>query len=60
MPNRAVAEALFVSENTVRTHLKAVFRKLGVTNRSQAVGRALTDESFLTRPPDIKRRSTLA
>jgi NarL family two-component system response regulator LiaR len=50
MPNRAIAEALFVSENTVRTHLKAVFRKLGVTNRSQAVGRALADESFVTSP----------
>ena len=60
MPNRAIAEALFVSENTVRTHLKAVFRKLGVTNRSQAVGRALADESFVTSPTDIKRRSTLA
>ena len=60
MPNRAIAEALFVSENTVRTHLKAVFRKLGVTNRSQAVGRALADESFVTSSSDIKRRSTLA
>jgi two-component system, NarL family, response regulator LiaR len=50
LSNRAAAEALFVSENTVRTHLKAVFRKLGVTSRSQAAARALTDESFLTRP----------
>jgi DNA-binding NarL/FixJ family response regulator len=49
MPNRAIAEALFVSENTVRTHLKAVFRKLSVTNRSQAVARALADPSFVTR-----------
>ncbi len=38
-----------MSENTVRTHLKAVFRKLGVTSRGQAAARALTDESFLTR-----------
>jgi DNA-binding CsgD family transcriptional regulator len=53
MPNRAIAEALFVSENTVRTHLKAVFRKLGVTNRSQAVARALGDESFASRVPDV-------
>jgi two-component system, NarL family, response regulator LiaR len=52
MPNRAIAEALFLSENTVRTHLKAVFRKLGVTNRSQAVGRALADESFANRPSE--------
>ena len=49
MTNRAIAEALFVSDNTVRTHLKAVFRKLSVTNRSQAVARALTDPSFVTR-----------
>jgi DNA-binding NarL/FixJ family response regulator len=49
MPNRAIAEALLVTENTIRTHLKAVFRKLSVTNRSQAVARALTDPSFVTR-----------
>jgi DNA-binding NarL/FixJ family response regulator len=46
MGNRAIAEALYVSENTVRTHLKSVFRKLGVKSRSQAVARALTDASF--------------
>jgi DNA-binding NarL/FixJ family response regulator len=52
MTNRAIAEALFVSENTVRTHLKAVFRKLSVTNRSQAVARALADSSFVIRRAD--------
>jgi DNA-binding NarL/FixJ family response regulator len=52
MPNQAIAGALFVSENTVRTHLKAVFRKLSVTNRSQAVARALGDPSFTTRQPN--------
>ena len=51
LPNRAIGDALFVSENTVRTHLKAVYRKLGVTSRSQAVARALTDPTFTTRPP---------
>jgi DNA-binding NarL/FixJ family response regulator len=53
MPNQSIAEALFVSENTVRTHLKAVFRKLSVTNRSQAVARALSDPSFTTRPSNL-------
>jgi DNA-binding NarL/FixJ family response regulator len=47
MGNRAMAEALFVSENTIRTHLKAVFKKLGVTSRSQAVARALNDSAFV-------------
>ena len=51
LPNRAIGEVLFVSENTVRTHLKAVYRKLGVTSRSQAVARALTDPTFATRVP---------
>jgi DNA-binding NarL/FixJ family response regulator len=49
MANRTIAEALFVSENTVRTHLKAVFRKLEVKNRSQAVARALTDPGFMVK-----------
>jgi DNA-binding NarL/FixJ family response regulator len=51
MTNRDIAEALFVSENTARTHLKAVFRKLSVTSRSQAVARAVADPSFVTRRP---------
>jgi two-component system, NarL family, response regulator LiaR len=47
MGNRAIAQAMFVSENTVRTHLKAVFKKLEVTTRSQAVARALADSGFV-------------
>jgi DNA-binding NarL/FixJ family response regulator len=46
MGNRGMADAMFVSENTVRTHLKSIFRKLGVSNRSQALARALTDPTF--------------
>jgi DNA-binding NarL/FixJ family response regulator len=59
MGNRAIAQALFVSENTVRTHLKAVFRKLGVTTRSQAVALALADTGFVVprRGAEIDRRS---
>jgi LuxR family transcriptional regulator, maltose regulon positive regulatory protein len=35
-----IARANVVSVNTVKTHLKAVYRKLGVTNRRGAVDRA--------------------
>ncbi|WP_218510811.1 LuxR C-terminal-related transcriptional regulator [Variovorax sp. dw_308] len=34
--NSAIAEALFVSENTVRTHLRNIFSKLGAHNRTEA------------------------
>jgi two-component system, NarL family, response regulator LiaR len=39
---KEIAAALFVSENTVKTHTSRVFDKLGVTRRTQAVqaGRA--------------------
>jgi two-component system, NarL family, response regulator LiaR len=53
MSNRSIAEALFVSENTVRAHLKAVFHKLSVTSRTQAMARALSDPGFVTRQPGV-------
>jgi LuxR family maltose regulon positive regulatory protein len=35
-----IARELFISLNTMRTHTKHIFSKLGVTNRSEAVRRA--------------------
>jgi len=37
MSNREIAEKLFVSENTVKTHCSRAFDKLGAKRRTQAV-----------------------
>ena len=39
--NPSIAAALFVSEATVKTHLLHVFEKLGVSDRTRAVTRAM-------------------
>jgi DNA-binding CsgD family transcriptional regulator len=40
-PNRTIATKLSMSENTVKTHLKAMFERLGARNRTDAVQLAL-------------------
>jgi ATP/maltotriose-dependent transcriptional regulator MalT len=37
LSNREIAEKLYVSENTVKTHSSRVFDKLGAKRRTQAV-----------------------
>jgi DNA-binding NarL/FixJ family response regulator len=39
--NRDIAEALFISEETVKVHLKHVMEKLGASDRTQAVAIAV-------------------
>jgi DNA-binding NarL/FixJ family response regulator len=39
--NRAIAHALHVSENTVKTHVSHIFAKLQVQSRAEAVAVAL-------------------
>jgi len=41
--NKAIALALDISENTVKFHLKQIFRKLEVDNRAAAISAALRE-----------------
>jgi len=38
--NRAIGQALFITESTVKSHLKSLFAKLDVTSRAEAVALA--------------------
>jgi DNA-binding NarL/FixJ family response regulator len=44
--NRAIAARLSVSEETVKTHVRGLYRKLGVTDRAGAVAAALREGIF--------------
>jgi tetratricopeptide (TPR) repeat protein len=50
MTNRAIAQSLFVTENTIETHMRRVFRKLAIGSRSQ-LPRALNLTENLTDAP---------
>jgi DNA-binding NarL/FixJ family response regulator len=46
LSNRAIALRLSIGEDTVKTHARGVYRKLEVTDRSQAVAVALREGIF--------------
>lgn len=41
LPNKVIASRLGISDHTVKTHLEAVFGKLGASTRAEAVARAV-------------------
>lgn len=41
LPNKAIAQKLSVSENTVKYHVRNILQKLGVQNRTEAVTQAI-------------------
>ncbi len=41
LPNKAIAQELSISENTVKYHLKHILQKLGLKNRSEAAAYAV-------------------
>jgi DNA-binding NarL/FixJ family response regulator len=46
LSNRAIAQRLVVGDETVKTHIRAVYRKLDVTDRASAVAAALREGIF--------------
>jgi DNA-binding NarL/FixJ family response regulator len=44
--NRVIAQRLMLGEETIKTHVSSIFRKLGVTDRTQAVAFALREGLF--------------
>jgi len=41
---RTIAESLFISEETVRRHIKSIYKKLEVGSKSEAVAKALKEK----------------
>jgi DNA-binding NarL/FixJ family response regulator len=52
MSNKAIAEALSISENTVKYHVKNILQKLGVQNRTEAVTCAVRTGLLDSEPPN--------
>ena len=46
LSNRAIASRLVIGDETVKTHAKAIYRKLGVSDRAGAVATALREGLF--------------
>jgi NarL family two-component system response regulator LiaR len=52
--NREIAHELYLSVDTVKTHVRTLFQKLGVSNRTQA---ALTAAEYGVAPPRVRAAS---
>jgi LuxR family transcriptional regulator, maltose regulon positive regulatory protein len=40
LSTRQIAQSLYVAPSTIRSHIKSIYRKLGVSSRKQAVEQA--------------------
>jgi DNA-binding NarL/FixJ family response regulator len=49
--NRMIARQLGIAERTVKNNLYAIYRKLGVSGRAEAIARTLGDASQPSHPP---------
>jgi DNA-binding NarL/FixJ family response regulator len=46
LSNRGIAQRLYIGEETVKSHTQAIYRKLEVTDRAQAIATALREGIF--------------
>lgn len=44
--NKDIADQLFISEGTVKVHVNNILRKMGVSNRSEAIVKAISSKLF--------------
>ena len=47
--DQQIADGLYLNVETVRSHLKQIYSKLGVHTRTQATAKALRGQAFLHR-----------
>lgn len=55
--NREIASAMFITENTVQTHLRHIFQKLGVRSRTELAVRILAASSGAGQPGCLTQSS---
>lgn len=55
LTSHAIGRRLFLTENTVKTHLKRIYQHLGVQGRSQALAVAYESEWWGYEPPQVLR-----
>lgn len=56
LTNPAIAEALYISKETVKSHVRQILNKLGVSSRIEAATMAVSNRSFARQLRQLSRR----